>query len=301
MAWAEAIQPAIGAVTGIIGGIKQRNAIKRAGTTLADQANVNAKRLLETGDRSADAILSSTDTAARGVRDAGDRGMTTISDNLNRGISRVDTSLADLKPYMDVGTQGTEAIGRGFQDDGGGLKFLLDQGSRGILNNAATRGMIGGNTGRALTEFGQGTAQQYKSNWLADELKKVAVGRGAVDRNIAGNEGIADDLNQAARDSSNLDYRAAGDEGDYRVGGTSSANTLRTNAMNGAVGQWTDAAEATAGSQMGSASAFAQMLANITGSATSLGGGLADWLKARRAGRGGLDVGAGGGEAAVFG
>lgn len=303
MAWSEAITAPIQIATGIIGGIKQRNAIKKAGTALANTATDNAKRTLDVGDHSANDILQATGDAAGNIEQATGRGTALLSDNLNQGISRVDTSLEGLKPYMALGTQGTEAIGRGFQDDGGGLDFLLKNGSRAILNNAATRGMIGGNTGRALTEFGQGTAQQYKTNWLDNQLKLVNAGRSATDRNIAGQEGIADNLNQGARDISNLDLRGTGEAGDYRVGGVGQANNYRIGSMDKANGFFTDAAEATAGSQMGSASAFANMLANITGGATSMAGGLADWIKKRRSSRGGspIDVGGAGGEAAVFG
>lgn len=49
-----------------------------------------------------------------------------------------------------------------------GYNFTLDQGSKAITGNAAARGLLGsGATAKALTNYGQNTAQQYFNNYLA--------------------------------------------------------------------------------------------------------------------------------------
>jgi hypothetical protein len=255
----------VGAGLGIIGGAAQRNAAKKAGTTLADQFNTNAGRIIGVGDRSADATLGATTEAKGRISDSVDFGRGEIQGS-------VDQSLPLLNPYMALGTKGTNAINEGFDVNDGGLSFLLNQGVGAINNNTAQRGLIGGNTAKAIADYTTGAAAQYRSNWLNDQLKLVTQGRSAVDQanGIRGN---------GARDIAQLDYRGAGDIADYTMGGTAAANAERERAMGGAVEQWNGAASATAGSQLGTASAFANMLNGAGRAVPGVLSTAADWLK----------------------
>lgn len=55
-----------------------------------------------------------------------------------------------------------------------GYNFALDQGSRAITGSAAARGLLNsGSTAKALTQYGQNTAQKYFSDYLG-QLGDVA-------------------------------------------------------------------------------------------------------------------------------
>lgn len=264
MAWTAFIKPVSDLATlgaGLYSGSKQRGAIRTAGTTLANQYNTNAERLLGVGDRAAGDILNATDQAGQMVEGAAQGGADLLANNTNQGVQRIDDSLNLLNPYIGLGQKGIDTINGGFDaDNDAGLNFLLGQGSKAINNTASAQGLFGGNTGRALEQFGQGTAQAYRTNWLNDQLKLVNTGKGAIDSRTAGQEDVAALLNKSGNDIANLKYRGTSDAAGYKVGGVQDANKYRYGSMSDAVDQWNGAASATASSQLGDANAFAQLL-----------------------------------------
>ncbi len=294
----------IGGLGGLLGGIgakRQSGAVKKAGTTLADQYNRNANDLLLAGDRAANGVLESTVAGQSRVDDATLSGQGKLSDAVNFGVGRIDESLKGLNPYIELGTKGTNAINEGFDTNDAGLKFLVDQGVGAIKNDTALKGIFGGNTGRAVADYTTGTAQKYRTNWLDDQLKLVDRGRSAVDERTAGQFKNADLMYQGGRDIADLGFRGAGKSADLGVEGATYAGDKRYAAMGDATGQRTGAAQATAASQIGSTSILSQLLNSAGGTLNSVTGdisGILSKILGKKAKTGVVDLGSIGGDAA---
>lgn len=268
---------------GLIGGLMQRGAVKKAGTTLANQFGQNAKMITDTGDRESGNLLQQGERVAQDIEGAANTGGQQIADTSNANVTRVEGALAGLKPYMGVGQQGIDAVAKGFNDDDSGLAWLQKQGSKAIDAQASGKGLLGGNDFKALSENSMGAAQQYRTGWLNDQLKLIGVGQGAQNSNIAGEEGIADQTGQAARDVADLRYKGTVDSGDVRYGSTGDAAKVRIGATGDAVDQLTGGAQATAASQVGSASALANVLNKAGSTVSNIAGDGLSWLQKRKA------------------
>lgn len=74
--------------------------------------------------------------------------------------------LADTaSSLLTGGTAGNAAFNNYLNSTG--YKFQMDQGTRAITGNAASRGLLGsGGTAKALTQYGQGLAGNYFNNYL---------------------------------------------------------------------------------------------------------------------------------------
>lgn len=80
---------------------------------------------------------------------------------------------------------GLGAGGGGFDDftKSAGYDWVLDQGSRAINGNMATKGLFkSGATGKALTNYGQNLGKTYLSNYLGQvgDMMKLGLGAGGL-------------------------------------------------------------------------------------------------------------------------
>jgi hypothetical protein len=153
----------------------------------------------------------------------------------------------DLQPYRDVGAPAVasyaDAIGlngpdkqaaaqANFRTDPG-YQFAMDEGTRAVEGSAAARGnLLGGGTLKALTRFGQGTADQQYGSYLDRFLKAANIGQ------------------NAAAQTGSFGADASG-----RIGG-----------------YITDAGAAQAGGYLGQAKAFSDLVSNITNAGGYLAG-----------------------------
>jgi len=89
----------------------------------------------------------------------------------------VDAGTGALGTYQDaIGLNGSEGNARatGAFQTGPGYQFAMDQGTQAALRGASAGGMLNsGNTLTALTEFGQGLADQEYGSWL-DRLNNLS-------------------------------------------------------------------------------------------------------------------------------
>lgn len=120
-------------------------------------------------------------------------------DALFAGIGNYDTFLSNGKAanslYGDaLGLNGADGNARatGAFQAGPGYDFAMDQGTNAALRGASAAGMLNsGNTLTALTNFGQGLANQEYGSWL-DRLKGQSdTGLQAASGEMAGYGGVA--------------------------------------------------------------------------------------------------------------
>lgn len=120
-------------------------------------------------------LLTGFDTSANNLVNSGEQ---KSRDALFGGIGNFDTFLSNGKVanglYSDaLGLNGADGNARatGAFQTGPGYDFAMDQGTQTALRGASAAGMLNsGNTLTALTQFGQGTANQEYNSWL-DRLK----------------------------------------------------------------------------------------------------------------------------------
>lgn len=90
-----------------------------------------------------------------------------VQSYVNNG-KQANTAQADLLGLN--GAAGSDRTAPAFKNylDSTGYQFQMDQGTRAITGNAASRGLLGsGGTAKALTNYGQGIAAQHFDNYLS--------------------------------------------------------------------------------------------------------------------------------------
>lgn len=93
-------------------------------------------------------------------------------------LGATGTGANALQALLGLGGD-TAAADQGFQRfrDSSGYNFQMDQGSRAITGNAASRGLLNsGSTAKALQTFGQGMADQSFNSYLDNLLKYSNLG-----------------------------------------------------------------------------------------------------------------------------
>lgn len=108
-------------------------------------------------------------------------GNSIINTGERKSESALNSSIGVYQPYVDAGNGATSmysnALGLNGADGntaatsafqtGPGYQFALDQGTQAALRGASAAGMLNsGNTLTALTEYGQGMANQEYGSWL---------------------------------------------------------------------------------------------------------------------------------------
>ena len=122
-----------------------------------------------------------------------------------RSINRFD-------PYSQMGTNGANALNSMYNSDGSmnydtfrnmpGYQFRMEEGQRAMDNSGASRGMSqSGAQMKALTKYGQGSADQGFNDWFNKQMQMSDRGMNAVS-----NQG-------------NIDTRSAAEMGQMMVGG----------------------------------------------------------------------------------
>jgi len=143
-----------------------------------------------------------------------------------------DLARQDLSPYRQAGAAATTQFNRllglsgappDFSEflDSPDYQFALQQGQQALERSAAARGgLFSGNTGTALTEFGQGMAAQQLGNYTNRLMQLMGLGQsaaaGTAQAGLQTGQGVADSLVGA---------------GDARASGIIGASNAWTNAL----------------------------------------------------------------------
>jgi hypothetical protein len=144
---------------------------------------------------------------------------------------------ADLAPYRAAGTSalGTYAgqVNQPFQVSPG-YQFAQDEGMRAILNNQATRGMLGsGQTLRATQRFGQGLANQEYGTYLNRLAALSGIGQTAATTGAQGAQTYGGQAAGAMGQGTNALANLAVGQGAARASGINAgANALMGGANN---------------------------------------------------------------------
>lgn len=116
------------------------------------------------------------DAQVQGANYAADLQKKSADDALNFQKQQYETSQSQLKPWLDAGTTALSQLNGGalpgFQaptaateQNDPGYQFRLDQGKQALENSAAARGgLLTGNTGEALSRYGQDYASSEYGN-----------------------------------------------------------------------------------------------------------------------------------------
>jgi hypothetical protein len=142
-------------------------------------------------------LLNTFDTTGNNIIDTGE----------NKSADALNAGIAGYQPWLDSGKSANTMYGNALGLNGSdgnaaatdafhtspGYDFAVDQGTQAALRGASAAGMLNsGNTLTALTQFGQGTADQEYNSWL-DRLNGVsgqgmqaAQGQQAGDTALAG-------------------------------------------------------------------------------------------------------------------
>lgn len=121
------------------------------------------------------------------------------SDEIGQAVAPEWTGYDEALPEFSAPTADSMTMDPSYQ-------FRLSQGQQALENSAAARGgLLSGNTGRALQDYGQGAAsQEYGNIWdraMQDyntRMQRWGVGRGAAERDYGfGNQAWQQNLNNA--------------------------------------------------------------------------------------------------------
>lgn len=112
-----------------------------------------------------------------------------------------DQTRTDLAPFREAGAGAlptlVQQVGTGFQESPG-YRFAFDEGVRAVDSAAAARGMLGsGARLRALTQYGQGVANQEYGNWYARLAGLAGMGQNAAAQTGSAGANAASGIGQA--------------------------------------------------------------------------------------------------------
>jgi len=197
-------------------GAKASREAAAAETQVAQQNRRDARQATDTSLSEFDTALEAALGHLSGAAGQADAGYAEAQGYQQPYAEAGGRSLSELMDAM--GLNGAEASAGALSrfTAGPGYQFQMDQGTRAIDRSAASRGgLYSGRTGMALTEYGQGLANQEWNNRLsqlaglagagqtaAGNLSNLAVGRGSTAGNYAG--ATADALLGAAGNRANI-------------------------------------------------------------------------------------------------
>ncbi len=262
------ISAAAGPITGLIGGIFQRSAAKKA-AEIQRQANVSAGNV----------VRDTTAAANENIRGAAARASDRVVDAAQQGATGVDVQAGNanllLDPYARTGEQATNLLSAGIGQGGDfssaydasklqmdpGYAFRLQEGQKALERSAAARGgATGGGVLKDLTAYSQGQAsqefQKAFDRFRQDRQDRFSnlntlAGRGA---DVAGQQGT--NLLGASKFGADLNMRAnefAG-QADLSQGSQTAGNDIRAGELQ--ANYLTGAGEAQAGGIVGGSNAL---------------------------------------------
>lgn len=300
---AAAIPGLIGIGTSIFGGINQSRAASSAANTMASAANAAANDVTNVAGQQANLVNQAGQAAAGNMNAIGGQVSGNTLAATQAGQAGIGNALEYFNPYSQAGQSALARLQAGLADGGefsqrfsggvgdflndAGLQFRIQQGTRALENSATARGMLGGNTARAITDYAQGAASEeygkafdrnlasFNTNRRAalDPLQAM-IGAGMdADRSrlggatnsaqlgLQGTMGAGNQSLDAARAANTFAFGGAQSGADMTLRGNMAANNYRT-----------DAASALAGGSVGRANA-------LSGALTGVGQGAAqiDW------------------------
>jgi hypothetical protein len=297
------------AIGAIFGGRAQKAAAKKAGTTLANTADIEQKRALEMPGILNPYIEERYGQAAQGVTDVTGRSADELQQTARQGygdvMGQTREANAYLDPYSKAGSRSLATLSDlanapQAQFDPSNLSmdpgyaFRMAEGQKAIERSAAARG-IGqtGGTLKALTRYGQDAASQEYQNAFGRALSTFGANQSARQQQLGTLTGLVNtgygasgqmgtNLTGAARFGADLTTNAAGQAGGWRnaaaqYGGN--AQMRSTDMQAGNIKDYNDiarelrlgGAQATANSQLAVGQATADMWG---GGAQAIGGGL---------------------------
>lgn len=198
------------------------------------------------------------------ARDWTDLSLEDLDKALSGALGEYDAASGALKPYSEAGTSALSRLMAGMGLSGGdardefiqgfktspGYEFAMDEGVGALDRSAAARGSLySGAQGKALTQFGQGLANQEYGSYL-DRLKDLVSG---------GQSAAAGQANIGGQRATSI-LGTGADRANVRLGGL--------NAVSNAV---TEQGQAQAGGVIGAANAKAQGMNNLL---SLIGGGV---------------------------
>ncbi|MGH9514197.1 MAG: hypothetical protein ACRD3P_00775 [Terriglobales bacterium] len=209
-------------------------------------------------------------SAAKKAADAEAQGATQSEHIINQGTNNATNFLNgewqgtknNFQPYLDLGATSSSnlaaLLGKGFQaptleqaEQTPGYQFTLQQGTNAINQNAAANGtLLSGNTGKALTDYGQGLAQNSYQQVYGNAMQSY----------LANLQGLLGGTQIGAGATSSLGAlggQAAGTMGNIQQRGAEDAATQNNNI-----------ATARASGYLGSANAWSKAIGGITGGLT---------------------------------
>lgn len=288
------IDDAINAGTSLLGGWLQSRAANKAAEEQRKAGNAAADQLLGQAGASANRINTVGEAAAYGVEDAGRTADARIGEAGRLGQERIDTSLTRFNPYSAAGSDALTRLQAGIAPGGefseqfngdingftndAGLKYRLTQGVDQIQNTAAAKGLVGGNTVKALETYRQDQASQEagaafdraKSTFQMNRdnaynpLKDlVGVGERANVNILGGNTTAANMGVDTAEAQSQYGLQTAQQAGNFRLGSAGTAEGLNANAALHAADLRTGAAASGAAGTIGSGNAWADALTGV--------------------------------------
>lgn len=109
---------------------------------------------------------------AKSQQQSGNKAFDSLSGQLNPQVHQGTAALGSLGALLGLGgdTQGQNAAFKNYQDSAG-YNFIRDQGTDAIAGNQAAKGLLGsGGTLRAISAFGQNTANTFLNDYLKNLL-----------------------------------------------------------------------------------------------------------------------------------
>jgi hypothetical protein len=105
-------------------------------------------------------------------QESGNKAFDSLSGQLNPQVGQGTEALGSLGALLGLGgdTQGQTAAFNNYRDSAG-YNFIRDQGTEAIAGNQAAKGLLGsGGTLRAMSAFGQNTANTFLNDYLKNLL-----------------------------------------------------------------------------------------------------------------------------------
>ncbi len=224
-----------------------------AGTAIGAISSSNAS------DKAAKTQAAAADQAAVVQREGLAQQQKQFDTSRTDALRLYDEGRADLAPYRDVGTNALLALsdrlgiarpagmeGRNtgnpeFKTDPG-YKFAFDEGTKAVDSRFGGMSKSGAKA-KALTQFGQGIADQQYNNWLDRYYKLASVGQSATGQSTSLGSGLSGTLSNIgannanaignyASNTGNLLENAAAARASGYVGGANATNSAITSGGN---------------------------------------------------------------------